>query len=185
MEEDVKEDVSVSEETESATEIAEEESSESSAGDKTPPNLLLKSLQEEREKRRELEKLLELKTKVVENDETFSDEGRLLNQKIDSLNEKIALQELSVNFPQIKDKSSEFNEFRLEYPGVPLEKLAKLFIAENGLIESPETRKGLEKASGGMKTTPSKGLSNDEITDLRINNSKKYYELLKAGKIKF
>lgn len=185
MEEGVKDEVSLPEETEATDEIVEEgdKTPTTQAGDKTPPNLLLESLQEERRKRRELEQLLELKNKT-DDDNVYSDEGRLLKQEINALNEKIALKELAETFPALKDKLSDFNEYKREFIGVPVEKVAKLFLAENNLLENPQPRKGLEKASGGIKTQPQIGLSQEEITDLRQNNGKKYYEMLKAGKIK-
>lgn len=189
MEEGVKDEVSVPTETEATDVIVEEEEgstepeSTTQAGDKTEPNLLLKSLQEERAKRRELEKLLEA-TKVEDNS-VYSDEGRMLKQEINALNEKIALKEITESFPALKDKLAEFNEYKQDYQGVPMEKVAKLFLAENGLLEKIQVRKGLEKSSGGIKSQPQTGMSQEELADLRKNNGKKYYEMLKAGKIKF
>jgi len=177
-EEDVKE-VSQSQEEVATTETVEEVQ----AGSKTPPNLLLESLQEEREKRRRAEQaLLELQTQG--SDDVFSDEGKALQQKIDSLNEKLELKEIREQFPVLKDKSSEFSEFRKDYPGIGLEKVAKLFISENNLSEAPATRKGLERSSGGGRIPVDTGQSEEDVAKIRTENPRKYREMLKEGKIR-
>ncbi len=165
---------------ESTTETVEE--SPDQAGSKTDSALLLKSLQEEREKRRELEQILAEKQTVPEPD-IFSDEGKILKDEISQLKESIALKELKDKFPALKDKSSEFDEFRKEYPSVPLEKVSKLFLAEKDLLDTTPERKGLEKQSGGGRTVPQAGMSVDDISKLRQTNFRKYLELTKAGKI--
>lgn len=153
------------------------------AGDKTEPNLLLASLQEEREKRRLLEEELSALKANSNTDEVFSDEGRLLQQKIASLEEKIEMKELIEKNPALKDKSNEFNEFKRQYPGVSVDKLAKLFLSENDLTESVQPRKGLEKASGGGRVQPKEGMTADDVSNLRNTNFRKYMQLVKEGKI--
>jgi hypothetical protein len=178
--EDVKEEAVLSETaTETTTETVVEP--EVKAGDKTEPNLLLKSLHEEREKRRELEKQLEL-AKEVEITAPISDEGKYLKKQVDSLQEKIALKEVTEQFPALKDKMSDFDEFRKDYPGVELGKAAKLFLAEKDLLETPKPRLGLEKPSGGGRTAPSAGMTVEEFDKLRSSNYRKYVEILKSGK---
>src|SRR5690348_2948081 len=89
---------------ETTVEEGNEESTETQAGSKTDPNLLLKALKDEREKRREEErKRIELEKLLSENDGNQSDEGRLLNEKITSLEAKISLKEVTEKFPALKD----------------------------------------------------------------------------------
>jgi hypothetical protein len=174
--------VTPSEVTETATEIAVEP--EVKAGDKTEPNLLLKSLKEEREKRRILEAELE-KANLEKQDvitEAFSDEGKLLEKQIKVLNETIALKDLSLTYPAITDKRSEFDEFRKDYPGISLDKVAKLFLVENDLLESPKPRMGLEKSTGGGRTAPQTGMTLKEFDGLRTSNFRKYKQILQSGK---
>ncbi len=177
--EDVK-DISQSQEEVATTETVEEVQ----AGSKTPPNLLLESLQEEREKRRKAEQALIDYQNTQGSDDVFSDEGKALQQKIDSLNEKLELKEIREQFPVLKDKSSEFSEFRKDYPGIGLEKVAKLFISENNLVEAPATRKGLERSSGGGRIPVDTGQSEEDVAKIRTENPRKYREMLKEGKIR-
>lgn len=174
--------------TEGATTIAQEDtpkevSTTQEPGSKTDPSLLLKSLQEERQKVKILEEQLLTKTNTDE-EEVFSDEGKLLQQQIKVVEEKILLKDLSEKFPALKDKASEFKDYRNQYPGVELEKLAKLFLVENDLNEV-EPRKGLEKQTGGMRTPQKQGMTVEEVADLRKNNFKKYLQLAREGKINF
>lgn len=179
--EDVVKDVPVTEEPVGGEPIVE-------PGSKTDPALLLKALQEEREeKKRERDarllaeqKLLEL-TNIPETD-IVSEEGKALQDKISSLEEKLAIKDIGEQFPAIKDKQSEFIEFRKLYPGFEIQKVAKLFLVEKDLFEK-ESRIGLEKSAGGVKTPPKQGLTESEIADIRKNDSRKYYKLLKEGKI--
>lgn len=163
---------------ESTTETVEE----SQAGSKTDSALLLKSLHEEREKRRELEQRL-LEKEAQPEPDAFSDEGKVLKHEIDSLKESIVLKDLQEKHPALKDKSSEFDEFRKDYPGVSLEKVSKLFLVEKDLLEQPE-RKGLEKTTGGARNVPPVGMSTEDITQLRTTNFRKYLKLVQEGKIK-
>ena len=170
--------------------------SEVKPGDKTEPNLLLKSLQEERELRRvEQEKRLELEAQLlalqsVPDPDVYSDEGKALQQEISTLKgqvqaitEEKVLGELIAKHPAIKDKLSEFNEFRKDYPSDKLASAAKLFLAENDLLEVP-VRKGLEKSSGGGRTAPQQGMTEAEVKTLRETNFRKYSSLVKSGAIK-
>ena len=116
-------------------------------GDKTPPNLLLKSLQEEKEKRRELEQekadLVE-QVKQLENsssdNEVFSDEGKALLEKIKGIegqlaetkNENAKLTLLKDN-PILEEHYADFETYRAlpENKGMALETAAKAFIIDN------------------------------------------------------
>lgn len=175
------------------------------AGDKTPPNELLSSLQIEREKRRIVEeknRLLEDRINSnsspsfdegeEEEDPLLSDEGKTLKKEITEVRSKVSNIERGAEkekvfgmYPQIKEKEAEFNEYRdkLENLGMPLATAAKAFLAENDLLPSP--RKGLEKTTGGDKQTPPPtGMTASEVKDLRSNNYKEYVRLIAEDKLK-
>ena len=63
---------------------------EATPGTKTDSALLLKSLQEEREKRRELEEELTNLKSSVPSDEVFSDEGKALKSEINILKSELS-----------------------------------------------------------------------------------------------
>lgn len=161
------------------------------AGDKTPPNALLASLQEERDKRRAAEaELAELKNSPAL-DDVFSDEGKLLKGHIQKVEAQLASyqkkdidRDLQTKFPQLKDKFAEFETFRQDYPAGNDEAVAKIFLAENDLLGTPPPRKGLEKAVGGGRQTPQQGMTSDEIEHLMKTNFRKYSQMLKDGLIK-
>lgn len=165
-------------------------------GEKTDPALLLESLQDEREKRRiaeekeqaardEIARLeVELQAKNTPDNDMYSDEGKTLHDQIVTLNEKIEVKELREKFPVLKDKQSEFNEFRKGYPNVDLEKIAKLFLSENGLLDEGTPRRGLEPAAGGQRTAPNTGMSEEDVKNLRETNFRKYSQMVREGKIK-
>lgn len=164
-------------------------------GEKTDPALLLKSLHEEKEKRRLLEAELELARKEQANviSEPISDEGRFLKSQIDTIAQKLAeeekrkqLEALQSAFPALKDKSAEFEAFRSdpENAGMKLETAARAFLVERDLLTPPAPRKGLEQNSGGTRTVPKEGLTPEEIKDLRVNNFRKYSDMVRSGKIK-
>ena len=157
-------------------------------GTKTPEANLYAALEEERRKRKELEaQLLSSEPQVSE---AFSDEGKLLEKKILQMNEELktlknerVLSSLHNQYPQLRDLSDEFNSFKSEFPASKMESVAKLFLLEKGLLDTP--RKGLEKTTSGGQAPVSDGLTAEEIADLRRNNHRKYSEMLLAGKIKF
>lgn len=161
-------------------------------GSQTDPALLLKSLQEEREKRRIAEEALARAT-APGADEVFSDEGKVLLNKITQLESVITTKEskellstLQTTYPALADKASEFDNFRNDpaNAGMKLETAAKAFLAENGLLGTP-TRKGLEQPSGGGRTAPPTGqMTPAELDDLRINNYRKYSDMIRKGQIK-
>lgn len=158
-------------------------------GEKTDSALLLKSLQEEREEKRELKAEIErLKTQTTPSSE-FSDEGLLLKKEIDGLKAKDAQREalaqlssLQTEYPALKDKQAEFDEYRTQNPGLPLSTAAKGFLIDHDLFEAPG-RKGLERPSGGARVVPKAGMTAEDIADLRINDFRRYSKLLKDGKI--
>ena len=158
-------------------------------GDKTPNHLLLESLHEERRKVKELEdKLTNLNT-TTPSDEVYSDEGKLLSDKISSLELKLerleedkVIAQVQSKFPMLKEHSAEFDEFRREYPRHKMENVAKLFLTEKGLLEVP--RKGLEIPTGGQRGPSEPQMTRDDVKHLRETNFKLYKEKLLKGLIK-
>ena len=150
-------------------------------------------LERERAKRKQLEEELnQLKSSASseEPEEYLSDEANELKGKVSSLEERISsfeerqeLREFQSLYPPLKDKAEEFDEFRKEYPRTSLAKVAKLFLVENGLLEVPEPRKGLEKPTGGQKTAAPPGLTSEEVKRIRLNEPKRYLKLLREGKL--
>ena len=106
-------------------------------GSQTPSENLLAALKEERAKRKELEDKLNNLNTTTPSDEVYSDEGRLLNDKISSmalqleqLQEEKLIAQVQSQFPMLKELSNEFDEFRKEYPRHKMENVAKLFLTE-------------------------------------------------------
>lgn len=170
------------------TETTETETpQEAGAGTKTDSALLLKSLQQERDKRRQLEaRLQELETSV--SSDTFSDEGvqkevRELRQELSQVKSELTKKDILISHPVLKDKWEELEEFRLldENKGMNLRTAAKAFLVENGLLDAP--RKGLERPTGG-KPTLTPGMTAEDVKNLRQTNYKKYQELLAKGQLK-
>lgn len=178
------------------TEAKEEALVSAQAGDKTDPNLLLKSLQEEREKRRVLEektKELEekLQTSSTLSEEVFSDEGKalegelkVLKSELSEVKTELAKKDLLISHPILKEKWQEFEEFRADpdNKGMNLRTAAKAYLVENGLLDTP--RKGLEKPTGGDRVPLTSGMTSDDVKTLRETNFKKYQELLLKGQLK-
>lgn len=187
---DVNQEVPVSEEPKAEEVVT---NSEPKPGEKTDSALLLKSLQEERERRRIAEEALAQKNSELVVTEPISDEGKFLKSQIDELKEKLSAKEkveellrLQSSFPALKDKSAEFEAFRSnpDNAGMKLETAAKAFLLENDLLASPTSRKGLEKDTGGTRAFPKSELTADEVRDLRVNDYRRYVRLLAEGKIK-
>lgn len=159
-------------------------------GDKTPPNLLLQSLQEEREERRKLEARLSLLETSSESSDVFSDEGKALQGEIktlrtslDELKHDNAKKDILIANPIMKDKWAEFETFRSdpENQGMNLRTATKAFLLDQGLLD-PE-RKGLEKTTGGSRIPTNQGISNEDKKLLRETNFRKYTEMLERGEI--
>ena len=151
------------------------------------------ALHAERQKRKELEaKLKEKESSTSEpSDDVYSDEGKMLQGRIDALTTKISSyekkdQETKVYsaYPILKDKREEFQDYLEENPELSLEKAAKLFLFENNLASAPVTeRKGLERPTGGSKKTPAKGFTQDDLKRLRETEPRKHIKLIRSGKI--
>lgn len=184
------------------------EPDEPKAGDKTPPNALLKATQVEREKRRELEEKLAKREKDLqemeekfnslttstssEDDEVYSDEGKALQKHINSLQGELStlkkekeLESVLNSTEGLKEHRAEFEEF-LEDPdnrGMRLSTAAKAFIAEKGI--GGQKRQGLENPTGGDKSAPTSGtMSAEDVGTLRKTNFRKYQDMLQKGQIK-
>lgn len=158
-------------------------------GSKTESELLLKSLQEEREKRRILEEEIESLKSSPPSDEVYSDEGKAILKRLEiqeqryaELEEEKNLEKLYNQYPLLRESAAKFVEYRqAEHPSAKLESVAKLFLAENGMFE-PQ-RKGLEKPTGGTRTPEHQGMTVEEVADLRVNNWKKYKDMTSKGLI--
>lgn len=152
-------------------------------GEKTDSALLLKSLQEERDRRRDLERELASLKESEPEPEAFSDEGQALKAEIRSIQDKLALSELTAQYPQLKDKATEFDDYRADPAnrGMSVATAAKAFLVERNLLTVSEPRKGLERDTGGTRAPVKTGRTQDEIADLRKNNYRQYVKELKAG----
>lgn len=107
-----------------------------------------------------------------------------IEQKIASLAGEKEFESIITKYPVIKDKIDDFNTFKIDYPGVKLENIAKLFLAEHDLLTEPIKRKGLEKAGGGQRVIPKAGkMSAEDVKRLREENFKEYTKLVRSGKI--
>lgn len=173
-------------------ETAEVVTPEVPPGAKTDSVALLESLQKEREKRRELEAQLQELKSAPETGEIVSDEGKALLKKIATLEEKLSSKDkqemlgtIFTQYPVLKDKTPEFEQFCEENPGMKLETAAKAFLVEKDLFVPAQPRKGLEKATGGGRTPPSTGMTIQEVDELRTTNYRKYSEMVRKGQIKF
>lgn len=163
-------------------------------GSKTDPALLLISLKEEREKRRDMEgKIKELEEQLLSStpvEEEHSHEGMLLQKEIQALKSELSglkegfiKKDVLMDYPILKDKWSEFEEFcqDSENKGMGIKTAAKVFLIENGFSVAP--RKGLEKPTGGDKTPKPSGMTTEEVKILRETNFRKYQDMLNKGQI--
>ena len=181
--------------SEEPTEVIHEDVTTTVPGSKTDPNLLLKSLQEERAENKRLKEELELKSSVpsIDDVDVESDEGRQLKKLIAETNTRIAQLEREKQFdrvlaenPLIKENKAEFETFLDddENKRLSLSRAAKLFLTEKGLVgDSP--RKGLEKATGGDRVPQTGKMTLEEVKELRETNYRKYSDMVKAGQIQF
>ena len=165
-------------------------------GAKTDSELLLKSLQDEREKRRQAEErqktmeeeLLTLKSSLP-SDEVFSDEGKAILKRLEAQEQRFAqleeeknLEKLYNQYPVLRESADKFLEYRQqEHSRAKLESVAKLFLSENGLLEP--TRKGLEKPTGGIREPVPQGMTQEDIKKLRETDYRKYTDMIKKGLI--
>jgi hypothetical protein len=175
-----------------------EEIAPSAPGSKTDSELLLKSLQEERDKRKNSEEKIKnleeeldnLKSSILPDTDVYSEEGKALQAKISSVEAKLVSMEEERNlerifsiYPILKENADDFNEYRkAEYPKTKIESVAKIYLAEKGLLETDQ-RKGLEKTTGGTRGPAPVGMTIEDVENLRKTNYKKYKQLLMEGKL--
>lgn len=191
-EQDVTSDSSPTEgETDVNNEVTATESHEEEKGTKTPPENLYNALQEERKLRKEQsEEIKELRTQLEtltsassgDPDEDAARKIGALEKKLETLEDERRLDRVVAQYPALADKRAEFEEFSKEYPKHKADVVAKLFLAENDLLESKAPRKGLEKKTGGTQAAAQTGLTLEDVDELRKTNYKKYLEDLSAGK---
>ena len=152
------------------------------------------ALEEERTKRKELEEqLANASTPSEDSEEVFSDEGKTLRNEIKALNDRIrsnerkeARREVESTFPILRERRDDFDTFLEdeENKRLSIKKAAKLFLAENNLLnQEPPERKGIEKPAGGGQTPSASGLSDETLEELRVSNYRQYEKLLRTGKI--
>ena len=167
-------------------------------GSKTEPTELLQSLRDEREKRRlaeEKAKLAEeelnnIKSSVPSEQDAWSDEGKILQNKITSLEQQVTeqkeerdLERLYNQYPLLREKADAFKEYRkAEHPRAKIESVAKLYLSEEGLLEPK--RKGLENPTGGSRTPMNPGMTSEEVKHLRETDPRKYREMIKKDLLK-
>jgi len=174
--EDVKPEPKSPEPTEEAVPAKEQEQPK---GSKTPPDLLLKSLREEKKKRRELEKRLETLEGAVTPVEDYNEP-----ESVESLQQDIRelkLDKFGEQYPELQDRREELDDYLEENSALPLDKAVNLFRLENGLIEPKPERKGLEKTNAGPKEAPKAKWSEADIEELRLNNPRKWEKLIDEG----
>ncbi len=173
-------------------------------GEKTDPALLLKSLQETRDQKRDAEareqaaitaqKLAEDKLAALQHEIASGDpssaEGKVLQDKVSNLESEMDTMrqdkifgDLQVKYPVLKDNLDKFKEFKKAYPTGNDESVLKVFLAENNLLGAQPPRKGLEPPTGGPRNPTNPQMTTDEITNLRVTNFRKYSQLVREGKI--
>jgi len=88
------------------------------------------------------------------------------------------------SFPVLGDREAEFKEYCYKYPkSVDVEVLAKSFLFEPKAPEPVmESKKGLEKPTGGTRQVPAPGITLDEVKRLRETQPKLYEKMLIEGK---
>lgn len=107
-----------------------------------------------------------------------------LSAKLAHMEDERRLETVYRTYPALADKRQEFDEYRSQYPSDKMDTVAKLFMAEQGMLDEVPKRKGLEKAGGGKKTTPAQtGMNTEDIKRLRENNYKEYVKQVRSGKI--
>lgn len=181
------------------TQLASPPVAEPSEPQKPPKGFVpYQALEEERRLRKEAEEKVQSFEKASApsgelDEEMYSDEGKALRSDIKALNAKLseigrreARREAEAEFPFLKDKKEEFDAFLEdeEVKGLSIKKAARLFAAEQGLLNPEPQRKGLEKPTGGGQTPPEPTMTADEVRDFMKNDWKKYEKLLREGKIK-
>lgn len=154
----------------------------------------LKATQEERRMRKEAEqraKEIELSTALSNLDENdLSEEGKALKREVGAVREelknlKVQREEEKVftQYPDLLTSQEEFDQFRSSYPGVALDRVARLFLSEKGTLGTPE-RKGLEKPSASVRNLPDPdAYSASDIDRLMKNSPREFIKKIRSGEI--
>lgn len=193
----VVEDVKTQEEAVVVAEETAAETTPEAPGAKTNSTLLLQALKEEREKRKAADaEVARLKANPSPqhfdlDDASLSDEGRSIKaiavealSTVATLREELETSRVLSTYPQLKDKTTEFESYRADYPGVPMEKVAKLYLAENELLEGVKpARKGLEVPTGGSKVAQPTGHTKSEVAALMQGDPRKLQRMLLKGEL--
>lgn len=147
-------------------------------GSKTPPEMLLTSLQQERDKVARLE--LELEQAKNKNNPA-PDEA--LRRDVESMKQDLAKREVLEANPILKDKWNDLEAFRAlpDNQGLSIKTAAKAFIIENNL--SDLSRVGLESKTGGDRQPVNTGMTVEQAEELRKNNWRGYQDALQKGLI--
>lgn len=136
-------------------------------------------------KAKELEERLQSTESDSYGDDDLHQTVKELSQKLAKMEERNQFESLYSQYPVLKDKVAEFDEYRDKNPGMSLETGAKAFLAEHDLLGQTMKRKGLEKAGGGQRTPPTGKITADDAKRLRETNYNEYRKQLMAGKIQF
>lgn len=136
-------------------------------------------------KAKELEERLQTTESDPYGDDDLHQRVKELSQKLAKIEEKSQFESLYLQYPVLKDKVAEFDEYRDKNPGMSLETGAKAFLAEHDLLGQTVKRKGLEKAGGGQRTPPTGKITAEDAKRLRETNYNEYKKQLMAGKIQF
>lgn len=136
-------------------------------------------------KAKELEERLQTTESDPYGDDDLHQTVKELSQKLAKMEERSQFESLYSQYPVLKDKVAEFDEYRDKNPGMSLETGAKAFLAEHDLLGQTMKRKGLEKAGGGQRTPPTGKTTAEDAKRLRETNYNEYKKQLMAGKIQF
>lgn len=112
-----------------------------------------------------------------------SEPGEEEDSDLETRLERLEQETVFTKYPNLEDKREEFEVFMEENTHYPLIAGAKIFLAENDMLEPK--RKGLERPTAGPKKPPKSGLSIEDIQNLRENQPRKYMDMIQSGKIKF
>lgn len=173
-------------------------------GAKTPNENLKAALDEERLKRqqeRDLREVAEARVKQLEeaaalsetvNEDDLTPGEKALKKQIDEQNAKLLkltrdreMDRVVSTYPALQDKRDEFETFCADYPSnTGREKLAKLFLADIGLLEQTPVRKGLEHDRRGPREVGQvTKFTAEEIDRMMKNEPRRFNKLISLGLI--
>mgnify|MGYP001615419209 CR=1 FL=1 len=128
-----------------------------------------------------------------EEQDVYSDEGKVLKGEIKSLKDTIrsienkeARREAEAEFPVLKERKADFEAFLEddENKRLSVRKAATLFLAEQNLLApEPPERKGLEKPTSGGQAPPEPKITPEQALEIMRTDSRKFEKLIREGKI--